>query len=98
MLLVNHREHNEPDRGDAAEPEQFTTTPTTAGVMPVHVSISPDGKYLAYQEQEPRIPIRGRQGRVAEIVPDTPPAQPDSLDGHYIFTGSFIIFLRAGQW
>ena len=115
MLLVNHCEHNEPDRGDAAEREQFTTTPTTAGVMQVSVSISPDGKYLAYQEREPRVPIRGRQGRDVSAIHRhravdavdinqlrksslTPsPAQPYSLDGHYIFTGSFMIFLRAGQ-
>ena len=36
----------------SGQPEQLTTTPTTAGVMQVPVSISPDGKYLAYQEQE----------------------------------------------
>ena len=68
MLLVNHREHNEPDRGDAAEREQFTTTPTTAGVMQVSVSISPDGRFLAYQEREPRAPIRGRQGRDVSAI------------------------------
>ena len=36
----------------SGQPEQLTTTPTTVRVMQVPVSISPDGKYLAYQEQE----------------------------------------------
>jgi eukaryotic-like serine/threonine-protein kinase len=35
----------------SGQPEQLTTA-TTPGAMQVPVSISPDGKYLAYQEQE----------------------------------------------
>ena len=36
----------------SGQPEQLTTTPTTAGVMQVPISISPDREYLAYQEQQ----------------------------------------------